>query len=540
MDVFAPLLKTSFLPDAELAALTVVEQDRQKYAAVNTTILDYCREARLILSDRNVLAGSTDDPMIIYDYRIAIYTAYPVFHANALVNMLYTGLPESKARTILRVKTVRYGEELHIEYDTRIMAIIYKLQAHHGDEPYAVVRPVEIGGQNYFPPEIELIDICYSQYNPARRADRDRDAEYFTTFYEQADRRRAIVKGGGLRSMRKISKTGAYKLTVKGEPYVAHDDRDNISLEIDEIDAKLADDHDDMHDIDHDGNGQVDSGEYLKAKTAGDCRDLRKQLVEGLKVSIVTDFIPAYNADAEEPLVLLGVWAVNFMRHGKALCANPEKVQIVGQISPEKLLAALRKYTGKFSKAPIVMRNQNLHIPKDFRTLRTTYYMAVAVDRRTVEKPFLDLFNCAEFECVPYTRVDLLCLADPWMIMRFLLVDMWIVRMIYSMDLIGADIFKKKMDELWAAFVVVHGKREAREKSALRGVESSGVELREDLSEAELYEDSQESELCWTGVFRNAKVDKKIADQQSKRAIPYYPEMYAATHDGQLREISKG
>lgn len=491
MNVFAPLLETDFLPMAELAALDIVSKDRQQYAALNELILNYCREARLILSDRNVLAGSTDDPMIIYDYRIQIYTAYPVFHANALANLIYQKMPESRARSVMRVKTVRYGEELHIEYDTRIMAIIYKLQAHRNDEPYDVVRPVDVGGLSYFPPEIELIDICYTQYNPARVADRERDIAFFDTFYEQADRRRTIVKGGKLQGIAKVSKTGAYKIT--------HNVLDNS--------APINTFNDDVV-----LNDTIFDSETPNEARGGDCRDLRRQFIEGFKVSLVTDFLPNYNEDVDEPLVLLGVWAVAHMKHGRAICANPEKVQVVGQISPEKLLSAVTNYAARLSSNKIIMRKQNLHIPKDFRTVRTTYYMAVDVDRRTIEKPFLDLFNCADFECVPYAVVDKLCIADHWMIMRFLLIDMWIVRMVYSMQLINADIFKKKMDELWTAFSTV---RTVHEK---------------------LYGDAK---LQWTGVFRNAKIDKKISDQSSKKAIPYYPEMYAARHSGQLREISK-
>jgi hypothetical protein len=95
------------------------------------------------------------------------------------------------------------------------------------------------------------------------------------------------------------------------------------------------------------------------------------------------------------------------------------------------------------------MREQELHIPKDYRTTRYTYYLSIQSEKGAVEKPFLDLFNSAEFEIIPCRIVDGLNIGHKFVILRFLFIDLWIIRVIKNLGLLTTDILNKKIEYIW-------------------------------------------------------------------------------------------
>ena len=78
------------------------------------------------------------------------------------------------------------------------------------------------------------------------------------------------------------------------------------------------------------------------------------------------------------------------LKFGRKVCVNREKVQIISKTQPEELLHELKKIVMEFSKFEVSMREQELHIPKDFRTSRYTYYIHIQTSHGVTEKPFLD------------------------------------------------------------------------------------------------------------------------------------------------------
>jgi hypothetical protein len=279
------------------------------------------------------------------------------------------------------------------------------------------------------------------------------------------------------------------------------------------------------------------------------CKERRKDLIEAIKVSIVKDWLPSMHkhkggglddmleehyddvfggidsntSDSEASndsnesnesdtasvnslditagkekvvYVLVGAWARDWIRQGEQLCTNLEKIQLIADITPNELQHELTMYTKKITKMRITFKEQELHIPKDFRTVRYTFYMEVGSEKGIIEKPFLDLFNSANFELIPYYLVDGINIAHWYVICKFLFIDLWVVRVIKTLGLFSADILNQKIDYIWQL-----------------------IEFFKDKS-------VDESSIKFTGTYRDFQVDKKLNNLQIKTPYPYYPEIY--------------
>jgi hypothetical protein len=84
-----------------------------------------------------------------------------------------------------------------------------------------------------------------------------------------------------------------------------------------------------------------------------------------------------------------------------------------------------------------------LNIPSDFRLLKYTIYISNSKNRF----PLIDVFNSASYELIPYTKSTDILVAHPTVVLRFLLIDMWTLRVISR-----GTLNKKRFDELAANF----------------------------------------------------------------------------------------
>lgn len=231
--------------------------------------------------------------------------------------------------------------------------------------------------------------------------------------------------------------------------------------------------------------------------SSDNCKERKKEFIEALKLSIVNEWLPE-----QENTVLIGIWAYNWLTLGENICTDLEKIQVISEMDQNQLLASLQKYVSKFSKFQITIREQELHIPKDFRTKRFTYYINSSSEKGTTEKPFLDLFNCANFELIPYTKIQHgethINIGNKYVILRFLFIDLWIIRLIKNMGLLTTEILQKKVDRITSII------------DKIRDV------LGEKIQDAN-----------FIGVYKDYDQSKKIDSiNQIKKFYPYYPEIY--------------
>jgi hypothetical protein len=237
------------------------------------------------------------------------------------------------------------------------------------------------------------------------------------------------------------------------------------------------------------------------------CKQKQKDLVELIKVSIVIDWIPS-----QQNIALIGIWAYKWLNE-KSIDIDKEKIQIISSLTPEELLEQLRIYSKAFSKFEITIKEQELHIPKDFRTRRFTYYMSVITEKGTIDKPFLDLFNCANFELIPCVKINSfgkdILIGSKYVLLRFFMIDLWILRLIKNMGLITNEILRIKMDRIINIVEDIRGK--------------TGDRL-------------QQNEYYFIGIFRDYNIDKKKANLSGKKFYPYYPHIFVKDN-GKYRTI---
>lgn len=418
---FSSILAKGFMDRTSKKALKMVADERDKYKTVYETIESYCRENKLILSNRYILCEKDDDANNIYRKVYKIYTSNPFRHANSLTNKIYQKMIKEHDAKYTRLKTLKEKEEFVIEYDLRQMAMIYKVQKHKQSEPIDIIKPVNIKNLLYMPSEIELIDVYHTLYDPSQYSDWSEAQIYEKLLFKQVeDRKEQGILG------------------------------------------------------------------------AGDCKERKKHMIEALKIDLVTKWL--VNKD---DTILIGPWAHDWIKFGRKVCVNREKVQIISKTQPEELLHELKKIVMEFSKFEVSMREQELHIPKDFRTNRYTYYIHIQTSHGVTEKPFLDLFNCANFEVVPAIKIDDIHIGTKNVILRFLFIDLWIIRVIKSMGILSSSILQKKIDELWKIITFFRSKYEYPKTKPM-----------------------------FIGLYRSAVADKKMSGLQGKMFFPYYPYVY--------------
>ncbi len=442
------ILKADFMKTTFDQALPIITDDRNRYAQVWEIIEEYCKKHQLIISNKYVLMQKQDTLRAVYEKQYKVYTVNPLMHANNLTNLIHQRMINEPNKKFIRMKTVKEQEEFMIDYDMRCIVLMYKLQKYKSTEPNNLIKPDYVNGLLYLPSEIELIDVYHDLYTMTKYDDNLLDEA--SLFQQVATRKEQGILG------------------------------------------------------------------------AASCKEKRKNVIESIKIDLVKDWLIKHNKDKDDNdksddndddnrLVLVGPWAYDVVRLTlDKLCVNYEKIQLIGLIDPEELRGSLQAYVSKhYGPFNITMREQDLNIPKDFRTSRFTYYVSIPIGgpKGTSEKPFLDLFNCANFEIIPYMEYDGLLLGNKWLVLRFLFIDLWIIRVIKTLGLLTDDILNKKLITIWNCIEYFRC-------------------------------DECESKIDgYIGIFRDYNIDKKIMVlNQDKRFFPYYPDIYIKDN-GKYREI---
>jgi hypothetical protein len=213
---------------------------------------------------------------------------------------------------------------------------------------------------------------------------------------------------------------------------------------------------------------------------AGACVKKNRE-IDVAKLLVVNKFLKE-----NEKFVLVGTWATNLVSKG-GFCGSREKVQILGELSIGMFEAKLRNFVEKNTRYSMSKREQRLHIPKDFRTVRHTFYLRIGGS----EKPFLDYFNAMEFEIVPSVIERGVRLGTQEVLLRFLFIDLWILGVIREVSS-GFEV-REKIERLWI-----------------------------DVQRARMFEYDREK-IEFLGVHRDYMVDKKLSGLGGKMFYPYYP-----------------
>jgi hypothetical protein len=407
---FAQIVKGDFVRNVVDESKPIINEDRTKYKPFWEHTLNYCKTNNIIISDRLSLFK---DKKIREVYNL--YSMNPFRHSVQLANYLH----EHTGEKLLSVMTVKENEEFTINIDSRALINIYVIQKYRKLDAVKLINPVEINGNKYIPPEIEIIEVYSDLYNPAKFGDWE---------------------------------------TLKNN---------DLELLYDKI-------------IDRKKQGILG---------AGDCQRQRREYMDILKIDIIQKWIPE-----KEHVMLIGVWAYNLLTRGlKKICTDSEKIQIISDSDPISVLDSIRTELNIPHK--IIVKEQDLHIPKDFRTKRYTFYLIIDES----EKAFMDMFNSAAFELVPYHTHEKINIGDNYVILKFLFIDLWIVRLIEKLGIINTAVYTRKLNYLISIIDKVKNMKEV-------------------------------DRISYMGIFHDYAIDKKIFKMEHNSVYRvYYP-------DKQLRD----
>lgn len=208
-----------------------------------------------------------------------------------------------------------------------------------------------------------------------------------------------------------------------------------------------------------------------------DCKKKRRSGLENLKSMVFEHFGKSH--------VVVGHWAV-----GKGKKHTREKLQLIsGDVIQS--IKDVTEFLQKYTQFEVTYKENSLHIPKDFRTRR--YILSIQYpsinNAKPTKKPFLDIFNSGEFELVPYIAGSV-NIGSSYVLLRFMLIDLWIVRLVKRLGVISADVLDEKMGLL---------------VNSMEGAMKVG--------------DPTE----YFGVWKEYSVEKKIEGLKKRMHYPYYP-----------------
>jgi hypothetical protein len=155
-----------------------------------------------------------------------------------------------------------------------------------------------------------------------------------------------------------------------------------------------------------------------------------------------------------ENYVIVGGWAHNMLENNKTESDCESNIQIISENNIENDYDNILMYLNKFTQYGIYYKKKLLYIPKDNRIFKYTFFIKYPTfGKDVVDKQFLDIYNCGSYELIPYIDIKYkgfnLKIGNIYVQMRFLLIDLWIINLLKSINEISADLFNTKYDYIF-------------------------------------------------------------------------------------------
>jgi SAM-dependent methyltransferase len=120
-----------------------------------------------------------------------------------------------------------------------------------------------------------------------------------------------------------------------------------------------------------------------------------------------------------------GVVIGEFACQKLGLNVDPARLQLISSMHPDEMRAWVQDLLKKHAVTVSYVKYP-LNIPSDFQTSKFTYYAVAGSDK----VPLLDVYDSTIFEMIPYWLIDGVKVGNPWVLLRFLFIDMWLMKLI--------------------------------------------------------------------------------------------------------------
>jgi hypothetical protein len=184
------------------------------------------------------------------------------------------------------------------------------------------------------------------------------------------------------------------------------------------------------------------------------CKEKRKLDINNIKL-LMLNFLD------NENYVLIGKWAHKLIHSQKDNLENNENIQIISENDIEHDYKNIVNYLSSYTNYGIYYKKEKMYIPKDNRIYKYTLFIKYPTftsiagkHSRGIDKQFMDIYNCGEFELIPYipkTYNDIsLRVGNLFVQMRFLLIDMWLYRLLNYLKIIDEKLFTEKCSYVYS------------------------------------------------------------------------------------------
>lgn len=415
--MFEALVDTRFLEIVQNSSSAYIYADRQRYASVYKIIETYCADKKLILSNICKLLSVPDNATTIMApcKRINIGSPYIVYGANFNQARALTDLIyKYDTSKSIRMLTRIKNTEFTIEYDGRKIVDIYNLMIGSIDVDM-LFNPVIIENLHYLPAEIEIISLYHKLYLPNYAAE--------------------------------------WKILIEMEP-----------LLLDIVFKRI---------------GIIGAKERRHKKKSRPIKTISRSNVIKRSISLLINAA----TDLSNKWILIGLAAVNIVVFSDI--ANINKVQIISPNSIERDVTYIQDLFSQDAFGPIEWKEHKLHLSSDFRIRRTTIY----ITNKNI--PIIDIFNSAQFELIPALLINKpldisinetvrkykAYIGNAFVLLRFIMIDIWTLRIINRLGKLNKDIMKALIDELFDLIQIIQDPKKGFIQSAIDIDEYIGINI---------------------------------------------------------------
>ena len=184
------------------------------------------------------------------------------------------------------------------------------------------------------------------------------------------------------------------------------------------------------------------------------CKEKRKLDINNIKL-LMLNFLD------NENYVLIGKWAHKLIHSQKDNLENNENIQIISENDIEHDYKNIVNYLSSYTNYGIYYKKEKMYIPKDNRIYKYTLFIKYPTftsiagkHSRGIDKQFMDIYNCGEFELIPYIPKTYnnisLRVGNLFVQMRFLLIDMWLYRLLNYLKIIDEKLFTEKCSYVYS------------------------------------------------------------------------------------------
>lgn len=235
-----------------------------------------------------------------------------------------------------------------------------------------------------------------------------------------------------------------------------------------------------------------------------------------------------------ENVVLIG-------EHALKIIINTETtipvVQIISQNDIETDFSEIEKIIKKTFKRniPVTKFTRDLHIMQDFRIRRTT----IKIGDTDNQKDIVYLYNAAQYDLIPYNLVqngsDKIRLGNPFVLLRFLLIDFWMVRWVKRIGGIDESFAMQRLDSILNKILKLRIQMQSHETT----VKNNGKKIEKTINinpkSFDSYENSQRAPFRifqslsedYVGFYDDENISQKLMIKDlTKKYHDYYPDEY--------------